>query len=61
MSTTNCHAYSVFVSGVGLMIASNTWMTELEDLQRQGDRDWLMANSVLMKVDSPLWIEEDDA
>ena len=61
MSTTNCHAYSVFVSGVGLMIASNTWMSELEELQREEDREWLMANSVLVKVDSPLFLEEDDA
>ena len=61
MSTTICHAYVVFVSGVGLMIAPNTWMSELEDLKREEDKDWLMANSVLMKVDSPLWVEEDDA
>merc|ERR1712051_441429 len=40
MSTTNCHAYSVFVSGVGLMIASNTWISELQDLTREEDREW---------------------
>ena len=59
MSTTNCHAYSVFVSGIGLMIASNTWMSELEGLEREEDREWRMANSVVLQVESPLWIEDD--
>ena len=61
MSTTNCHAYSVFVSGVGLMIASNTWLAELKELKREEDREWLSTNSVLVHVDSPLFLEGDDA
>ena len=40
-STTNCHSYNVFVSGVGMVICSNTWFAELEGLDRQEDRDWL--------------------
>ena len=40
MSTTNCHAYNVFVSGAGLMIASNTWLSGLDELKGE-DKDWL--------------------
>ena len=59
-STTNCHAYSVFVSGIGLMIASNTWMAELDQLACDEDRKWLMANSILVQVTSPLYVEEQE-
>ena len=59
-STTNCHAYSVFVSGIGLIIASNTWMAELDQLACDEDRTWLMANSILVQVTSPLYVEEQE-
>ena len=56
-STTNCHSYSVFVSGVGMIICSNTWFAELRALERDEDRAWLNANSICLHVTSPLWVE----
>ena len=38
-SKTNCHAYDVFVSGVAMMIAPNTWQSEpaaLESVEGRG-------------------------
>ena len=60
-STTNCHAYDVFVSGVALMISSNTWVTEHAALKREADRNWIANNSILVDVGSePLWVEAKD-
>jgi hypothetical protein len=56
-STTNCHAYDVFLSGTGLMIASNTWNADLAALKRVEDRQWLVENSIVVDVgSSPLWV-----
>jgi hypothetical protein len=56
-STTNCHAYDVFISGAGLMIASNTWKADLAALKRDEDRQWLVDNSIVVDVGStPLWL-----
>ena len=42
------------------MIASNTWMAELDQLACDEDRKWLMANSILVQVTSPLYVEEQE-
>ena len=56
-STTNCHAYDVFISGVGLMIASNTWKADLAALQQDEDRQWLVDNTFVDDVGSTsLWL-----
>ena len=56
-STTICHAYDVFISGVGLMTAFNTWNAGLATLQRDEDRQWLVDNSIVVDVGStPLWL-----
>ena len=54
-STTNCHKYQVFVSGVMMMICSNTWSEQLNDLEHEGDVEWLQSNSVHVHVHGPLW------
>ena len=54
-STTNCHAYSVFVSGVALIIATNDWAALVAQLPRSDDRDWLAANSFVEHVAAPLF------
>ena len=55
-SNTNCHAYDVYVSGVAMMIASNTWESEVAALKRHEDRDWLRDNSMVVDVGKePLW------
>ncbi len=57
-STTNCHAYDVFVSGVAMIIASNTWKSDLAQLGRKEDAEWLKKNSIVVEVGSqPLWVE----
>ena len=45
-SSTNCHAYDVFVSGIMLIICSNTWDEDVKDLRKAGDRDWIVENQV---------------
>ena len=54
-STTNCHAYEVFVSGIGMIVCSNTWSEEIATMS-PADQDWLAANSIYMKVSSPLFV-----
>ena len=60
-SASNCHAYDVFVSGVAMMIASNTWKSELAALRRPEDRKLLEDNSIVVEVGSqPLWLERQE-
>ena len=33
-SSTNCHAYDVFVSGIMMIICSNTWAEEVDNLRK---------------------------
>jgi hypothetical protein len=53
-SRTNCHGYSVWVHGVKLIVASNSWHLELQEVS-DGDRRWLEENSVYVLVTQPLW------
>ena len=56
-TTTNSHAYDVFISGVALMIASSTWLADLAALKRKEDAQWLINNSIVVHVGSqPLWL-----
>ena len=44
------------------MFASKTWMHELEGLACEEDKAWFMANSILVQVTSPLYVEaQEDA
>ena len=43
-SQTNCHSYDVFVSGVMMIICSNTWAADLKKMSDE-DRNWLEGNS----------------
>ena len=54
-STTNCHKYQVFLSGMMLIVASNTWTQQLAQLEHAGDRQWLGANAYVVHVREPLW------
>ena len=57
-STTTCHAYDVFISAVALMIASNTWLSDLEAVKRREDAQSLTDTSIVVNVGSqPLWVE----
>ena len=58
MSTTNCHAYSIFVSGCRFVICSNTWVEDVGRMQKDGDKEWLAANSIVADIGSTrLWQE----
>ena len=54
-STTNCHAYAVMVAQQRFIICSNTWLELLQRLS-EADREWLGTNSVVVRVDGPLWL-----
>ena len=56
-SVTACYSYSVWVHQKLLVICSNVWHYELRSLP-QDDRDWLLCNSVVYTVESPLWMED---
>jgi len=53
-SPTQQHTYSVYVSGVRLVIATNTWRADLLELSQE-DHEWLSRNSVYVSVTVPLW------
>ena len=56
-STTNCHAYQVFVSGIQFVICSNKWISQVEELKCIEDRQWLHDNSIVLDVgDTPMYI-----
>ena len=49
MSTTNCHAYKVLVSGTRMVICSNDWTPKKQKMSPE-DAAWLDANSFLINV-----------
>ena len=60
-STTNCHAYDVFVSGIMLIICSNTWAEDVEALAKKGDREWIYDNQVYYNTGrQPLWLTDNE-
>ena len=55
-STTNCHAYTVFPSGTGLVVCANTWMERLR-LLSPADQEWITTNSFVEHIAEPLFLE----
>ena len=55
-SGTNCHAYQVWMWAKRLIVSSNRWSMELAQVP-SADRDWLVADSVHVMVNEPLWVE----
>ena len=53
-SATNCHAYSVFVSGVKFVVCSNDW-TPKKQLLPVEDQAWLDHNSIVLKVEDRMY------
>ena len=58
-SSTNCHAYSVCVYRVMMVLCSNNWRSSLGQLN-DADHEWVSANSVVVDVTEPLWVTDDD-
>lgn len=53
-SATNVHSFTVWVYGKKLVVCSNTWSRELDQMAHEDVR-WLQANSVHVRVTGPLW------
>jgi hypothetical protein len=58
-STTNVYAFQVYVAGKKFVVSSNVWCQELSRCT-VADAQWLQENSVLVKVDRPLWEEHPE-
>lgn len=55
-SSTNVYAFQIYVAGKKFVVSSNVWCQELPRCS-WADAQWLQENSVLVKVDRPLWQE----
>ena len=55
-SATNCHSYTVFLWQKRLVLASNKWHTTVAMLSQE-DQAWIEANSMVLDVESPMWVE----
>ena len=55
-SATNAFIHTVWMRGIKLVIASNCWKQELENVAPEV-RNWITENSVYVYVDTPLWIQ----
>ena len=55
-SATNCHIYTVHVHRVKMVLCTNNWRTE-EAVMSLQDVQWLEANSVVVNVQTPLWVQ----
>jgi len=53
-SSTNMYSYKVWAHKVRFVVSSNTWTYELQQCAA-ADRDWLVANSVHVRVSTPLY------
>lgn len=54
-SPTSCHIYTVWLYARALVVTTNLWA---QGALSDADWDWLLANSVHVKVDSPLFEPE---
>ena len=59
-TTTSCHANKVMLGRVPLIIASNTWVELCEELS-PADREWIMANQVLVPIEEKVFFEDEVA
>ena len=58
-SGTNIYAYMVWLHRVNLIVASNSWMDEIQQLPVT-DAQWLTENSVYIAVKGPLWLSSEE-
>ena len=55
-SATKCYSYEVFLWRKKLVLASNNWHSSLAELT-SGDQEWIGANSIVLDVDEPMWVQ----
>ncbi|CAE7233296.1 unnamed protein product [Symbiodinium sp. CCMP2592] len=53
-SGTNMFTYSVYVYNVAMILTSNSWLRELEELPKE-EREWLEGNSICINCTQPLY------
>ena len=58
-STTNCHAYTVYVHKKKFVICTNTWQADIDGMPHC-DRSWLVSNAVVLSVNTPMWEDAED-
>ena len=58
-SDTNCYAYKVKVWQVRMVVCTNNWEEQLNAMQVDKDREWLIKNSVVYNVTEELFRKED--
>ena len=58
-STTNCHKYHVYVSGVKMIVCTNSWHEACQKLKYKTDFEWLQANSIVLDVREPMWLPSE--
>ena len=56
-STTNCYRYRAFVSGVRMVICSNTWVQDAARLEPLALQDWLRQNSFVLQISEPMFAD----
>ena len=49
-----CHNHHACVYGVMLMVCAKTWCEQVNELDHEGNAEWLQANSVRVHVHEPL-------
>ena len=54
-SGTNMYAYRLWLRRVRIIVASNSWMDEIQHLP-VSDAQWQLENSVYIAVHTPLWL-----
>ena len=55
-NATNCHNYDVFVWRKRLVLCSHNWEASLSQLP-VADQSWVNANSIVLTVTSPMWVD----
>ena len=56
-SATGMYVYRIWVWNVALIVTSNVWTTELEQLAEE-DREWLEGNAILIQCSQPLYRQD---
>ncbi|CAL1133125.1 unnamed protein product [Cladocopium goreaui] len=56
-SATGMYVYRIWVWNVALIVTSNVWTTELEQLAAE-DREWLEGNAILIQCSQPLYRQD---
>jgi len=54
-SATNCHLYHVVVYRQRLIVCTNRWQRDVDEMAPE-DKAWLEGNCIYVRVDGPMWV-----